>query len=61
MTIKEARKAAGLTQQNLSDMLKIPIRTLVHWEAGDRVPPEYVEQLIIDKLTQISKDQEQGI
>lgn len=36
MTIKEARKAAGLTQQALSDWLGIPKRTIENWEGGQR-------------------------
>lgn len=55
MTIKEARLAAGLTQQAMSDLLGIPKRTIEEWEAGRRVPPPYVEKLIIDKLNQIKE------
>lgn len=36
MTIKEARKAVGLTQQALSDWLVIPKRTIEEWEADRR-------------------------
>lgn len=51
--IKEARIAAGLTQQQMSDLLRIPKRTIGNWEDGSRKPPEYVECLIIDKLKQL--------
>lgn len=47
---KDARTAAGLTQQQMSDLLKIPKRTIEEWEAGRRTPPEYVKILVIEKL-----------
>lgn len=55
LTIKEARLAAGLTQQQMSDLLEIPKRTIEDWERGIRTPPAYVEKLIVDKLNNISK------
>lgn len=45
--IRNARKQAGLTQQQLSDKYKIPVRTLVDWERGVRTPPEYVVELLL--------------
>ena len=56
MTIKEARKAAGLTQQAMSDLLKIPKRNIENWEAGKNSPPEWAERLIIKELEAISKE-----
>ena len=55
MTIKEARIAANLTQQQMSDLLGIPKRTIGDWECGVRTPPEYVERLIIEKLKSIAE------
>lgn len=46
MTIKELRKASGLTQQAMSDALHISKRTIEDWETGRRTPPEYVVELI---------------
>jgi DNA-binding transcriptional regulator YiaG len=46
MTIKEIRTACGMTQQEFADKLKIPKRAIENWEGGQRVPPEYVVQLI---------------
>lgn len=48
--IKQAREAAGLTQQQMSELLKIPKRTIESWDSGKRVPPEYVERLVIAEL-----------
>lgn len=50
MTIKEARKQAGLTQAEMSKELGIPIRTISNWESGSRKCINYVEHLIIEKL-----------
>lgn len=50
MTIKEARLTAGLTQQQMSDLLEIPKRTIENWETGSRKCPKWAEKLIIDKL-----------
>ena len=52
---KNARITAGLTQQQMSDILKIPKRTIENWESGQRIPPEYVKLLVLEKLERISK------
>lgn len=49
-TIKEARQAAGLTQQAMSELLGIPKRNIENWEGGQRKPPTWAERLIIEKL-----------
>lgn len=50
MTIKDARKAAGLSQQEMSDKLGIPLRTIADWDRGARKPPGWAERLIIQEL-----------
>ena len=54
MTLKEARLAAGLTQQAMSDLLEIPKRTIEDWEAGRRKCPPYVERLVLKELKEIA-------
>lgn len=54
--IKDARHAAGLSQQGVADALGIPKRTLQDWEAGKRTPPEWAEALVIEKLEKIAQD-----
>lgn len=54
MTIKEAREKAGLTQATMSEKMEIPKRTIEDWERGVRVPPKYVERLIIAELERIA-------
>lgn len=46
-SIRIARKAAGLTQQQLADKYKIPLRTVVDWDRGVRTPPEYLKDLLL--------------
>lgn len=50
MTIKEAREEAGLTQKQVQELVGIPIRSLQNWESGVRVCPQYVEDLIVEKI-----------
>lgn len=53
--IKAAREAAGLTQSEVFEVLRIPMRTLQDWENERRTPPEWAELLIIEKLEQIKE------
>lgn len=48
--IKELRLQAELTQKQMSDLFKIPIRTLQDWEGERRTPPEWASLLICEKL-----------
>lgn len=48
--IKDARKSAGLTQKQFSDLFEIPIDTVKNWDSGRRQPPAWAEKLIIEKL-----------
>lgn len=54
--VKEARKQAGLTQAKMNQLMKVPLRTIQSWEAGDREPPEYVQMLVLEKLKQLEKE-----
>lgn len=56
MTLKEARLLAGLTQQEMSEKLEIPKRTIGSWEDGSRQCPPYVERLIIKELLSIAEN-----
>lgn len=53
MKIKEARKAAGLTQGELAELLEVPLDTIKSWDCGRRYPPKWVENLILEKLGKI--------
>lgn len=51
-----ARGAAELSQAKMSELLKIPKRTIENWESGTSKPPEYVETLIVEKLLNIETE-----
>lgn len=53
--IKAAREAAGLTQAEVYEVLRIPMRTLQDWENERRTPSEWAELLILEKLEQIKE------
>ena len=55
-TIREARQAAGLSQQGVADTLGIPKRTLQDWESGKRTPPGWAEALVIEKLEKLAQE-----
>lgn len=53
MGIKEEREAAGLSRQNVVDIMGIPYRTLQNYEIGERKAPKWLEKLIIEKIREI--------
>ncbi len=55
--IKELRVSMGLSQQKLSDLLEIPLRTIEAWERGLRVPPDYVQRLVLKEMRRIKDEQ----
>ncbi len=56
MTITEARKAAGLTQKAMSELLGIPRRTIEDWDRGISAPAQWVERLVVEKLESYVKE-----
>jgi len=56
--LQQARKDANLTQQAMSNLLEIPLRTIVSWESeskSGRECPAWAKKLIIEKLKSITK------
>lgn len=45
MSIKERRIAAGLTQQQLAELLDVNQSTVSHWEHGDKPLIKYQRKL----------------
>ena len=43
--IKEARREAGFTQDELADLLEVTTRTVQAWEAGDNIPYRSLSKL----------------
>ena len=56
MTIKEIRKACGMTQAEMAKQLNIPLRTIENWDGGQRKPPDYVVELIQYRLLGMLKN-----
>ena len=46
LTIKDIRLMTGLSMQKFGDLYGIPLRTIQHWEGGDRKCPDYVLKLL---------------
>lgn len=50
MTIKELRKASGMTQKAFGEYLEVPFKSIQNWEYGKSECPNYVIHLIEYKL-----------
>ena len=50
MTIREMRTSLGNTQGEFAARYNIPFRTVQNWEAGVRNPPEYIINLLADRV-----------
>lgn len=51
MALREMRKRLGNTQIEFARRYNIPLRTLQNWEAGVRIPPDYVMKLLEDRVS----------
>ena len=56
MDLKDIRRIKKLSRQDVSDILDIPKRTIEDWEAGKRKAPDYVINLISDKLLNMTEE-----
>ena len=50
MSIKEVRQLVGLSQSKASKALGIPLKTLQNWEQEIRECPEWLKDIVIEKL-----------
>ena len=50
MNIREMRMRLGDTQSEFAARYKIPFRTIQNWEAGVRKPPEYIINLLEQRI-----------
>ena len=50
MNIREMRAQLGDTQSEFSARYHIPFRTVQNWETGMRKPPEYVADLLEQRI-----------
>ena len=44
--VRALRKKTGLSQQKFADEYGIPLRTVQDWELGNRIPPDYVVEML---------------
>ena len=59
--ILEARKSAGLSRKQVTDLMFIPSRTLENWETGKTQVPAWAEKLVCEKLLQIAREQDERV
>ena len=55
MTIKEARTKTNRPAEEIAKRLGFPLKTWLAWEEGERKPPQYIEQLILERLEKMNK------
>ena len=48
--MKKIREMTGYTQSKFASSYKIPVRTIKSWESGDRIPPQYILNLLEFKV-----------
>lgn len=48
--IKYAREQAGMNIKALAELLGAPYRTVQDWNAGRRMPPKWMQALIVEKI-----------
>lgn len=53
MTIKEARIKTERKPEEIAKLLGFPLKTWLAWEDGERKPPKYIEQLILERLKEL--------
>lgn len=54
MTIKEARTKTNRPAEEIAKLLGFPLKTWLAWEEGERKPPQYIEQLILERLEKMN-------
>lgn len=52
---KTMRNDMGLSQTDLGKLLEISRNTIKDWEGEKRIPPTYVQRLLLKELTRIQK------
>lgn len=55
MTIREICEKYDLSQTELAKRFGIPLRTVQNWCTGQRMPPEYLPNMI-EQLLEIDKE-----
>ena len=53
MKFRDLRKSTGLSQVDIGNILEIPRNTIRNWELDKRIPPIYVQRLLLKELNRI--------
>lgn len=53
---KKLRKEAGLTQRSCSELMKLSVRAVGHWEQGINPVPEYAVLILKERIKSSTKN-----
>lgn len=53
--LKRVRENNLWHKTTIAEKLKIPYQTWIGWENGTAVPPEYTQDLLLEKIDRMSK------
>lgn len=48
--LKAVRTEAGWSRPKMVERVGVPLRTIEDWESAKRTPPDYVQNLVLDRL-----------
>ena len=57
-SIKTVRENINLTQEQVSSLTGVPVKTLRNWEQEIRTPSEWTSDLIVDRLLRIKLEEQ---
>ena len=55
MDIKEAREKAGMSRQDVCDLIGMSYRTIQDWELGNKHPADWVVKLVVAEIQRHKK------
>jgi transcriptional regulator with XRE-family HTH domain len=47
------RYRKGITQIAVSKLTDVPLKTILNWETGIRIPPQYMQGLVLEKISEL--------
>jgi len=57
ITLKTVRENIGLTQEQVSELTGVPVKTLRNWEQEIRKPSDWTMDLVVDRLLRIKLEE----
>ncbi len=49
-SLKEKRHKCGMGKSQMAMSIEVPLRTYQQWEAGDRTPPKWCQDMVIERI-----------